>query len=266
MKFYFAGAETEYKTLAKEGATRYLVSYYTFGKKKKFDPFLQDKDIFLDSGAFTAWSKGKVIDLDKYIDYLKENSSKFSVYANLDVIGNPEETLKNQQYMESKGVNPLPTIHYGADEKYLKHYAATYDYIALGGLVPYAKQPVLLHNWLNKCFKILIPYIKEKGLRVHGFGVGSAEVLKKYPFYSADSSGWLSGGRFGTVVTWIPEKLQMLSGSHYKDKNTYLKRGGNLKLINHHNERLAHNAREYLKMQNDITRLWESRGISYKED
>lgn len=260
MRFYFAGAESFEDLLKEVGSKQWLVSYFGFKNVHK----ITDEDVFLDSGAFTAWSKGKKIDIHKYANYLKENGHKFTVYANLDVIGDPEATLENQRILEEAGVTPLPTIHYGADLKYLTYYAEKYNYIALGGLVPYSKEPVLLRNWLNKCFKILLPYIQSKKLKVHGFGIGSAEILKQYPFYSADSSGWLSGGKFGTVVTWVPEKLKMLSGSHFKDKDTYTKRGGNLKLMGHYDERLKHNIAEYRKMEQSITKLWESRGITYE--
>lgn len=261
MKFFFAGAESFEDLLAESGSDQWLVSYFNFKNLDK----IKDKKVFLDSGAFTAWSKGKVIDIDKYGEYLKEHGHKFTVYANLDVIGNEIDTLTNQKYLEETyKVKPLPTIHYGADLETLEMYAKEYDYIALGGLVPYAKEPILLRNWLNKCFKILYPFIKNKGLKVHGFGVGSAEILKKYPFYSADSSGWLSGGKFGTVVTWVPEKMKMKSGSHFKDPKTYTERGGNLDLMGHYDNRLKHNIREYMKMEKDITELWKARGITYE--
>jgi len=259
MKFYFAGAESSKKSLLEEGALQHLVSYFSFRKADE----IENEDIFLDSGAFTAWSQQKKIDIDAYAEYLNKYKDKFTVYANLDVIGDPEATLKNQEYLESKGVKPLPAIHYGADLKYLTYYAEKYDYIALGGLVPYAKDKILLTNWLNKCFRILMPYIKEKKLKIHGFGVGSAEILKVYPFYSADSTGYLAGGKFGTVVTWDSNSYKMLSGSHYQDKNTFLKRGADLKITGHHTERLKHNIREYLKMEKDITKLWNDRGIKF---
>lgn len=265
MKFFFAGAEADNfrELLDKVGAKNSLVSYFSY---KKVEKIKDGEVVFLDSGAFTAFTQGKVINIDKYIEYLKTYKDKYFVYANLDVIGDPEKTLENQRYIEMSGVLPLPTIHFGADEKYLHLYAKSYDYIALGGLVPHAKDKVKLQWWLDKCFAILIPYILDKKLKVHGFGVGAAEILKKYPFYSADSTGWLIGGKFGTIVTWDDQKFKVLSGAHYQDKDTYLKRGGNLtQLTETYEGRLEHNIKEYLKMEKDITRLWETRGIVWKD-
>lgn len=262
MRFYFAGAETFQDGLRESGASSFLVSYINY-RKKGIENKLPTDNLFLDSGAFSAWSQGTVIDIDDYISYLKLHGEKFDVYANLDVIGDPEGTDRNQDYMMSGGVNPLPVVHYGAPLGYLTKYAEAHDYIALGGLVPYAKEPVLLRNWLNKAFKILTPYILSKGLKVHGFGVGSAEILKKYPFYSADSTGWLVGGQFGTVVNWDNQKYKMTGGAHYKDKETYLTKGNDLKLTIDYKERLKHNIKEYLKMEAAITKLWKNRGISF---
>ncbi len=258
MKFYFAGAEASVDMLKEVGAPQYLVSYYSYRDVKTQDP--ADK-VFLDSGAFTAFTKKKEIQIEKYGTYLREHGSKFEVYANLDVIGDPDGTYENQKTLESMGVAPLPTIHYGADIKWLHLYAEKYKYIALGGLVPYARETVLLHNWLNTCFKELLPYIREGGLKVHGFGVGSPTVLKKYPFYSADSTGWLVGGKFGRVIIWDSHKYSMRTGFHYADRDTYLKHGGSLRFFEHHRPREAFNVQQYMKMEKDITRLWESRGI-----
>lgn len=255
MKFYFAGSMWY---MAQKGLMSYIAP-------QQVSKIKEGQDVILDSGAFTAWSKGKKIDIDKYADYLLKHKDKFTIYANLDVIGNEEKTLENQKYLESKyGLKPLPTLHYGASMEKLKYYAENYDYIALGGLVPYAREPVVLRNWLNKCFKILMPYVLSKSLKIHGFGIGSAEILKTYPFYSSDSSGWLSGGKFGTVVTWDSQKMKMLSGIHFTDKDAYLKRGSNLKITGHYHERFKHNITEYEAMEKDITKLWEARGIKYE--
>lgn len=261
MNYYFAGAEPFQDLMHEMNANRFLVSYYSYKKVSEQDPA---DTVFLDSGAFTAFSQKKVIALEKYGEYLQQWGHMFELYANLDVIGDPEGTYNNQKQLESMGVSPLPVVHYGSDLKYLHLYAKEYDYIALGGLVPYSKEPALLHNWLNKCFKELLPYIRSKNLKVHGFGVGSPTVLKKYPFYSADSTGWLVGGKFGRVVMWDPLTFQMKTGFHYKDKELYLKHGGNLKLMGHHTAREAFNITQYLAMEKSLTELWESRGFILK--
>ena len=52
---------------------------------------------------------------DKFI-----SKYKIKNYATLDVIGNGEETLKNTEYMISKGFKPIYTFHKGEEMKYLE--------------------------------------------------------------------------------------------------------------------------------------------------
>lgn len=189
VKIYFAGAENRQELLKKVGIKNILVSFYNRPNLEKYKDF----NVFLDSGAFTAYNSGKVIDIDEYIDFIKKH--KPSLYANLDVIGNAEETFKNQKYMESKGLKPIPVFHFNEDFKYLNEYAKKYDYIALGG-VAQLKVKSKIHSWLKKCFKIIPSTTK-----THGFAVTSPELLKIYPFYSVDSTSWLSGGKFGMIFT-----------------------------------------------------------------
>jgi len=261
LKLFFAGAEPKQtRRLLKEcNANKFLVSYYSFRKQDD----LTNEDVFLDSGAFTAFTQNKEIDIQKYIGYLKKHKEKFSVYANLDVIGDPEATLKNQQIIEKAGLNPLPTFHYGSDIKYLRNYIDNYGYIALGGLVPLTRKPVELINWLNYCFSFLIKPIKEKGLKIHGLGMTSSKILIKYPFYSVDGTSWLCGAKFGTVIKW--EKYKMQGAIHLSHKEKFIEAGLNLKLAENDNEKSKHNIIEFLKMEKDITELWKKRGIEWKD-
>ena len=78
-------------------------------------------ELFLDSGAFSAWSQGKEINIEDYIQFIKEHKDVIDVYANLDVIGDAEATWRNQLRMEKAGLNPLPVFHYGEDISWLKN-------------------------------------------------------------------------------------------------------------------------------------------------
>ena len=45
---------------------------------------------FLDSGAFSAFTQGAEIDIQEYIEFIKEHKDYLEAYANLDVIGDAE--------------------------------------------------------------------------------------------------------------------------------------------------------------------------------
>ena len=75
--------------------------------------------IFMDSGAFSAFTRKTEVNLNDYIKFLKQHENKLDVYCCLDVIGDVEATWKNFERMEKAGLHPLPVYHVGEDEKYL---------------------------------------------------------------------------------------------------------------------------------------------------
>lgn len=156
-------------------------------------------DLFLDSGAFSAFTQNGTIDIQEYIEFIKEHKQHLSVYANLDVIGSAEGTWQNQRIMERAGLKPLPCFHYGEDPKWLNRYLDNgYDYIALGGMVPISTQDLI--PWLDSVFGNYI--CDENGIpkvKVHGFGLTSLRLMLRYPWYSVDSTSWVVTGRMGSV-------------------------------------------------------------------
>jgi len=159
-------------------------------------------NLFLDSGAFSAKSKGASISLDEYILFIKENKPYIDVYANLDVIGDANASWENQKIMEKAGLSPLPVFHIEDDFKYLDK-CLSYDYFCLGGMASgYTTQQ--RKAFLDKCFNIICN--TKDGLpksKVHGFGMTSLDLMLRYPWYSVDSTSWVQTGRFGNV--YVPK-------------------------------------------------------------
>src|SRR2546423_4074021 len=125
MKIYLADSSLPNFTLASEGMAshhiqeripRVLFSYH-YIQDAPLDHLLEKyftrpfPDVFLDSGAFSAYSQGAKINIAAYCRYIFKYKHLLAVYSNLDVIGSAEGTLKNQRYMESKGLQPLPVFH-----------------------------------------------------------------------------------------------------------------------------------------------------------
>lgn len=168
-------------------------------------------ELFLDSGAFSAWTQKKPIDIYEYIDFIKLNQSSITVYANLDGIpmkggtdkimqnrlASAKLTLKNQRIMEKAGLNPLPCFHFGEPFEYLQYYVDNYDYLALGVA---GNKGTTLIGWLNTCFQ---DYICDAAgmpkIKVHGFAVTSVKIMIAYPWYSVDSTSWAITGGMGSI-------------------------------------------------------------------
>ena len=92
----------------------------------------------IDSGAYSAFTKGKVIDVDEYIQYLHNLLDTYPdydiVYVNLDVIGDGAGSYKNWKIMREAGLTPMPIYHATTDIKWLKRYLKITDHIGLGAI------------------------------------------------------------------------------------------------------------------------------------
>ena len=153
--------------------------------------------LFLDSGAFSAFQSGAVIDIHKYAKFLHENGHVFEVYANLDVIGDVKASMENQRILDQEGLKAIPTFHSNEHPDILRHYADNYDYIAFGGMVPYSGTSGL-RNWLINSWEILADYPK---IKVHGFGLTDFLLARQFPWYSIDSTTASRAGRTGVLIT-----------------------------------------------------------------
>ncbi len=238
MKIYFAGL-TDDRLITSE--TNILLSFVN--DLRSIERLKSRKKLFLDSGAFSAFSKGLVVDLDKYIEYIKKNDIFLETYANLDVIGDEKATAYNLKYMEDRGLKPLPVFHYKSDLNILKELVSKYDYIALGGLVPLAKKKRILRSWLDTCFSIIQDKVK-----VHAFGLNAFDMWERYPLYSADATSWIKNSIF--------YRTNNITGEH--DRVKIYKRAMQSDV-----ERQKFLIDIYLKRAKEVTKLWERRGVKW---
>lgn len=184
-----------------------LESYHYVGKQKFVDEMRNDHaSIFLDSGAFSAYTLGVDIDLPAYCEYIKRNMDIIRVEDNvvlasvLDGIGDPLQTYRNQLAMERLGAKPLPCFHAGEDERYLEWYVRNYEYITLGGMVGTSTKQLCV--WLDRIWdKYLTDGSGNPRLKVHGFGITAIPVMERYPWHSCDSSSWIQSAAFGSIIT-----------------------------------------------------------------
>lgn len=164
----------------------YLLSYHYWKTQPRLRVVPRCRHWVLDSGAFTAHTQGTPISLDEYtadcLDLLQGDAPPAEIYG-LDVIRDPEATMRNVEEMHARGVPALPTFHLGSPWHYLEDMAKRYDKIALGGMVRQAG----LRGFAEQCFARVWPK------KIHGFGVGRMELLNAVPFHSVDSSTWTLG-------------------------------------------------------------------------
>jgi len=175
---------------------KFLTSYYYYQNFEMETIFGKPQPALMaDSGAFSAASTGASISLAEYAEWVKRWEPLFDHYANLDVIGDPEATLRNQRELEDMGLRPMPVFHVGSPWEYLERYLDEYDYIALGGMVPYVMQKKNLIPWIIRAFKMLTA-----GKGYHGFGTTGWDIMSSFPWWSVDSSSWAAGYMFGQGI------------------------------------------------------------------
>lgn len=154
---------------------------------------------WIDSGAYSAFTKGETIQLGQYCAWLLENCDFIDYYAVLDVITSAAKTWEAQLEMEKWGLDPVPCFHYGEDTSYLARYLDKYDYIALGGMVPISTPQLI--PWLDHIWgTFLTDRVGKPTVKVHGFGLTTFSLVQRYPWFSVDSSAWLQRANFGKCL------------------------------------------------------------------
>ena len=171
---------------------------------------------FLDSGAYSAWSRGTVIDLDEYCAFIRANIEHIEVYASLDVIpgkpGQPatpkqrdlaaEESWENYLYMVREGLDPLPVYHYGEDPRFLERMLDHgCPYVGIGGLVGIPGP--MRRAWLDRVFTRITDDQGDAIVKTHGFGMTAIPLIFRYPWYSIDSTSWIKVTSNGGV--YLPQ-------------------------------------------------------------
>ena len=261
--FFAGGIKSIFQDILYSRNAKNVLSSFYWDKKEDLKTIKEKGfNIFLDSGGYSARKQGVNINVQEYGNYLQKNKDYIFTAANLDVM-DLEQALENQKYLEQ--IYPvLPVYHYSEyaekNEQLLKDFCDKYSYIAIGGIAGMNPDKRLLKNFLNYCFRTITKY---KNKKVHGFGMTSLNLLKEYPFYSVDSTAWLVGGKFGTILKW--KEMKMENNIHYSDKEQMINENIPIELINDYKNRLANNTEELLKMEKWITKLWKIRGIEFKD-
>jgi len=168
--------------------------------------------IILDSGAFSAWSRGAAIDIDAYIAFIFANAEWIDYYINLDVIpgafgvvptpqqveASAEQSWENFLYMERHGLHPMPVFHMGERFAWLQRFVDHgCDYIGISPANDRTTKQKRL--WLDRVFTLLGDEEGRPRVKTHALGVTAVPLLIRYPWFSADSSAWATSSGRGNV-------------------------------------------------------------------
>jgi hypothetical protein len=215
MELYFAGGSNKQVEdfMWKKNCSRL---FSQFREKNNIKKYIErgGTNIFLDSGAFSAYNSGAVIDIDALCDYANSITDKCKFIACLDVIGDAEKSFENFIYMRHKLKEPdklIPTFHINEPIEYLYRYLeykddmGKLDKLALGGI---AKQSAPNQKkFLDMCEPLCMQY---PDVWIHTFGVTNFPLIDCYSFInSIDSTKHIMQPIYGHLI--LPPKYRCIS-------------------------------------------------------
>jgi len=211
----FAGAETnEFRSILRMiGIRNVLLSFYYLRKlirKKSIEQlkeeFLRDFDfVFIDSGGYTlnidleksGGAKGKSLDIEQYyneyLDFAFKMRESVQAFAELDFTSEDfgkAERVKWLNKAKDMGIHLIPVLQ-GESNKEIEDlgWFDAYDYIGTGS--GWVRSDLTLHRYFR--------FARKKKILLHGFGLSSEKDIVRRPFFTVDSTSWISGGRFGAI-------------------------------------------------------------------
>lgn len=215
-----------------------LVSYFYIKKSfSSYDEILKrlkaSGGIFMtDSGAFSfmglehgdeAYSPEYWIPyIEEYVSWLYAHKDYVYVAANMDldkIVGREVVREWNEKYFEP--LQKYMEIVYVAHETdgdpkaeaQFTEYCRKYDYVGVNRALK--KNANMYCNIANKY-----------NTRIHGFAWTEIALLKRYPFFSVDSTTWLSGVRYGSTYDYDGKNCRT-----YDSKKKYLRKAKKVKYL-----------------------------------
>jgi hypothetical protein len=272
MRIHLAGANSFKEVILENKVPNTLFSFIDLKRRDDLPLYMRQYDfcekIIIDSGAYSMWAVGRSVDIDEYIRFCKKlmefpRGDRF-IFVNLDVIPGKKEVMptkeeriksaeqswENMMYMFSRGVRCLPVFHQHEPMEFLDRISEVCDYVGISPSNDRWMTNKLKKAWLDSIYMHIRTRIK-----THGFGVTSGEILKRYPFYSADSTSWIDPKKYGhSLTTNLKARgLKRKAGQGIEGKH------GKIMLWELHNE-----VKRWLELEKQITRMWAQRGVVWE--
>lgn len=143
--------------------------------------------------------------LDSYVEWIRQFGDHLEFCVSLDVPLNAKRSWETYVEMTNQGVNVLPVYHYGEEIKWLDKYLDRTDYIGIGGLVRTGDK-LSSFSFREKTWARILNGKGRPRAKIHAFGIGTADILRRHPYYSSDSTTAFTWSRYGCVM--VPKKTR----------------------------------------------------------
>ena len=225
MKIFLAGAENEQArlTLLKIKAPFVFLSYFYLRERADTKAVLEEFKkngitMALDSGAHTflagiGESKATVVtgqpikeNPDRYcwnyINWLKKYRDYFEFYVELDidrVVGYEKIKGYRNQFVENGLQDKLMVVwHYSIPDSVneFEKMCQGFNFVAI------ADEPEP-----GRC-SMLVEIGRKYKRKVHGFAMTKPDYIRRFPFYSVDSTSWKAGSKYGITYYLMGNKIE----------------------------------------------------------
>jgi len=148
----------------------------------------------LDSGAFTAHEQGRPIEIDQYMQFLRDYGHLFWQTIALDVVGDAAATARNLNTMRAAGFNPMPVCTVDEDvEAVPAQLGSECRNLCVAGGV---SEPLDLYaTRLSQIRRLAGPDVW-----LHGLGFARGMRVAGTAVDSVDASSWMAGQRWGQLA------------------------------------------------------------------
>ncbi len=268
MIYYYSSPSPYKEVLLNLGLKSFLLSY-AVDAKKGWVKFINDEiPLIIDSGAFSAWNKGHTIDIKAYLAFCK-TLPESCIFVNLDVIPQTgshssevekccQQGFENFKFLKEHLKNVLPVYHYKDHIDWAHRYLEHVDYLGISPANDTVEEVKMAY--LDYFFSH-VPLTT----RTHAFGYTSAFGMRKYPFYSVDSTTWMCSARFARVIDYARHRKE-LSIVHMEpylrsigipyDMNNKIPRAWTLKAI-------EYSVKNLMAFMEDVTLEHKTKDFSY---
>lgn len=173
-------------------------------KKHDFPIIDYNGELWVDSGGFQVLNNGLKLDPKRIAKWQAKYNPDFAIMP--DNPWSPEISLKwYQEYLQSRErpENCIPVIHPNwkiHDLEKLKE-LVDFDYLAIGGLVPYFRTP-LKRQKVHEAIEFIMKIKSFLGCKIHVLGVGGYSFIPALVLLnveSFDTSSWIHDAAFGLI-------------------------------------------------------------------
>lgn len=204
-KVYLAWSSAGVATLLKhkqDRAINLLVSYVVWDQYLKTADGMNIQNLILDSGAFSAYNSGKIIDINHFIRVAKESNAK-EVFS-LDDINDFTKSQANTMKVWNAGIPAIPVYHAGEPTSYLD-WCCKHTPCEKIGIACRSKDK---KGWLAQQFKHV--WDNYGPMKIHGLAMASQVLVDLVPFDSVDASSWATAAaRFGQYAGFSGKQIHL---------------------------------------------------------